>query len=237
LGSNSYIPIQVVDIDKWKAESIDSRYADVVDERASELAHILTQRRGGEDFKAIQYSLREILRNAVEHSIGRVLSFFAQYWPNGTPRSAEIVIWDNGCGLRQSLNTNYAGMIGSDSEALQLSLRPGVSGVTEEERAYQPEDIRNSGFGLYTTSRFASEVGFFRMISGSAGLTLHGNTIVHHDWIFQGTCVQLKLDLDRIGNVSEKMARIISEGEAVINGSQGEVASPASRALSKWLSD
>lgn len=30
-GSNSYVPIQVVDIDKWKSESIDSRYADVVD--------------------------------------------------------------------------------------------------------------------------------------------------------------------------------------------------------------
>lgn len=236
-GSNTYLPIQAVEIDKWKSEAIDGRYADVVDERASELAHILTQRRDGQHFLALQYSLREILRNSVEHSMGKILAFFAQYWPNGNPRTAELVIWDNGCGLRKTLINNYGEKAGSDRAALHLSLQPGVSGVPEQERKFQFEDIRNSGFGLYTTSRLASESGLFRIISGSAGITLNGKAIVDHDWRFEGTCVQVRLELDKIGNVTERMAQIIAEGEALFDAERGEVASPASRAFSKWLSE
>lgn len=237
LGSSTYVPIQIIRIDDWKSEAPDARYADVVEERASELAHILTQRRGVADFMALQYSLREILRNSVEHSMGELVSFFAQYWKNKKPPIAEIVIWDNGCGLRETLTQNFGSKVASDREALHLSIQPGVSGVTEREREHQPEDIRNSGFGLYTTSRFASESGLFRMISGSAGITVNDSSIVNHDWRFQGTCVQIKLKLDEIGNVSERIARIIAEGEAVFDGATGRVASAASRTFSKWLGD
>lgn len=81
LGSNTYLPIHVFDMDDWKAASGDRPYAEIVEEKSSELAHVLTQERNGGLFTAVQYSLREMMRNSVGHSFGDLLVVFAQYWP------------------------------------------------------------------------------------------------------------------------------------------------------------
>ncbi|MCK0139172.1 ATP-binding protein [Aliiroseovarius sp. F47248L] len=234
IGSNTYIPIQSISIDKIKIASGDRPYGEIVEEKASELTHILTQERSGDLFVALSYSLREIMRNAVEHSEGSNVVLFGQYWPkNG---NAEIVLLDDGVGITKTLGdcVGYEGK--SDQELLECSLEPGVTGTTEAERAHQDPSYRNSGFGLYVTSEFCAEHGLFQLISGSRGITRKKKALVHHDWLFEGTCVQLSLDTRNLKNAGEQIEEIIARGEKLVpEHIATKTASKASRIKSSWL--
>lgn len=208
-GSGNYVPIQVFDLNEMKVASGDRPYGEIIEEKASELAHILTQQGSGEVFKALQFSIREMMRNSIEHSLGGKVVFLGQYWP--TKHEAEIVLCDDGCGVSKTLRTTQ--VVQSDKEGLSLALRPGISGVTEFEKSHQDEPYRNSGFGLYVTSRLCSERGVFRIISGNAGLTLGGDDPTLHDWQFNGTSIQMKIRTDGLADVEGRIKSIVDEGE------------------------
>jgi hypothetical protein len=208
-GSGNYVPIQVFDLTKMKVALGDRPYAEIIEEKASELALILTQQRSGEVFIALQYSIREMMRNSIEHSLGDRVVFLGQYWP--TKHEAEIVLCDDGCGVSETLRTTEE--VQSDKKGLPLALRPSISGVTEFEKSHQDEPYRNSGFGLYVTSRLCSEQGVFRIISGNAGLTRRGDVLTPHDWRFNGTCIQMKIRTDGLADVEGRIKSIVDEGE------------------------
>ncbi len=191
-GSSTYLPIQSIDVNSLKEASGDRPYAEIVEEKSAELAGVLTQCDNGGVYTAIQYALREMLRNSVEHSFGDRIGLFGQFWP--AKNLAEIVLYDNGIGIRRAITESGENTAASTEEALVLALRPGVSGVSENERQYQHENWRNSGFGLYVTSRFCSERGIFRVISEDAGLTMNKLGDARHNWRFDGTCIQMKLN-------------------------------------------
>ncbi len=231
-GSANYVPIQVFDLERLREVSGDRPYAEIVEEKASELAHVLTQKRSGGVFVALQYLLREVMRNAIEHSFGTKLSFFAQNWSR--KNQSEIVICDNGVGIREGLKG--ANRVSSDTEALRLALKPGVSGVTEREKSYQNEHYRNSGFGLYASSRFCSERGVFRLLSSGAGLTANRTSLTDHDWRFSGTCVQMKIDTTDLENAERRILEIIEDGNnALAACGSDHRASTASKQVSGWI--
>jgi hypothetical protein len=228
-GSGNYVPIQFFDLNEMKVASGDRPYAEIIEEKASELALILTQQRSGEVFIALQYSIREMMRNSIEHSLGDRVVFLGQYWP--TKHEAEIVLCDDGCGVSETLRTTEE--VQSDKKGLPLALRPSISGVTEFEKSHQDEPYRNSGFGLYVTSRLCSEQGVFRIISGNAGLTRRGDVLTPHDWRFNGTCIQMKIRTDGLADVEGRIKSIVDEGERELAAAGHErEASSASKSIS-----
>lgn len=236
MGSNTYIPIQTFSAEAIKIASGDRPYGEIVEEKASELTHVLTQKRSGDLFVALSYSLREIMRNSIEHSFGKNVVLFGQYWPrNG---NAEIVLFDDGVGIAEALSNNEERKAKPALELLECALQPGVTGTTEAERAYQDPSYRNSGFGLFVTSEFCAQHGLFRVISGKHGITRNRGSLVHHDWSFDGTCVQLSLNTRNLQNAAEQIESIIARGEELVpEQSPIKTASKASRLQSSWLQE
>jgi hypothetical protein len=98
LGSPNYIPITFLDIDDLKQASGDRPYAEIMVEKAAELTKVLMQEDNGPVFDVISYSIREMLRNAAEHSQSSVVVIFGQFWPQ--KHRAEIALFDAGIGIK-----------------------------------------------------------------------------------------------------------------------------------------
>lgn len=227
-GSKNYVPIHLFDLDKLKINSGDEPYGKIVSEESLKLAEVLTQSNKGGVFVAVEYAIREVLRNAVEHGLGSKAALLGQYWPKR--EVAEIVICDNGVGIAETLKGQYD--TENTLDALSLSLKPGVSGTSDIEREHQNPYFRNSGFGLYTTSTFCAEHGLFRVISTDAGVTRQSNNLKRHNWSFDGTCVQMKIRTNDLNDSAAEIQRIIEVGEAEIGTHLS--ASTASKQTSGW---
>lgn len=229
-GSNTHVPIQLIDLNRLKEISGDRPYVEIVEEKSDELARVLLGSAQHGAFNSIRYSIREVLRNSVEHSEGGVVIYFGQYWPNRS--EAEIVIYDTGKGITASLTE--AGIVDGANHhlALRKAIEPGVTGVSAAERASQEPDTRNSGFGLYVTSRYCSEFGAFRLLSHGAALTVNHQEISDQNWRFNGTCVQMKIRTNLDGSGGQRILEIINEGERSLReAGNNEGASNASRSL------
>jgi anti-sigma regulatory factor (Ser/Thr protein kinase) len=108
----------------------------------------------------IKYVMSELVRNALEHSHsshGAIVS--AQYFKKSNRIS--IGVADRGIGIKSAINTSYATR--SDREAIELALRPGITGTTKKigGTAY------NAGAGLFFTKSIAKvSRDFFVLYSG-----------------------------------------------------------------------
>lgn len=88
----------------------------------------LAQRVEGDLHDTLAFCIREILRNAVEHSHTEKVRFAAQYWP--TLDRVEFAVLDHSRGIRAALGPNPHVNPKNDREALNLALMPGVSGTS-----------------------------------------------------------------------------------------------------------
>lgn len=210
-GSSTYTPIEVFSIRQLQIEAGEEPYGKYVSSKARKLAKILSQQETGPLFDLFEYTFREIMRNAVEHSRGEELIVFGQFWPAN--EEAEIVVMDNGIGIARNLYDNESIECANNREALKFALMPGITGVPRQVRAKQDEHWGNSGFGLYVTSRFCSETGLFRVFSGSSALTLAKGIQTEHNWSFSGTCVQMRLSTARAQKRAERISEIVNEGQ------------------------
>jgi hypothetical protein len=208
-----YLPVTVYSIPELRAaaKSRSVPFGLEVAQLSSGLAEILCQCADGYLHDLFEYTVREIVRNCVEHSRGSRLVLAGQYWP--LRGDAEIVVLDDGVGIAENLYENEYVDCRTNIEALKCALLPGISSVSLRERVEQDDKWGNSGFGLYVTSRICSESGSFRLISGSNGLTLANGVQTEHPWEFQGTCVQMKFRVEKNLNQIERIQEIIREGE------------------------
>ena len=152
-GSNTYIPVTKIDAEiDFKGEYC---LGEAIERKSKELARILTQEE--ELSKIFTFCIREMLRNAIEHSEKSVVWICAQYWP--MYNRAEIAILDEGIGVKSSLGSNilYKQDIHTTEDALKLSLEPGVSESKISKRETNP--WANSGFGLYMASSICKKMG------------------------------------------------------------------------------
>ena len=225
-GSRNFTPITAYNLDALREASGDRPYAEIIEEKSTELTRLLLRTDSGDVFAIIQYSIREILRNCMEHSEARGAIVFGQYWP--TTGEADIVIYDTGIGLQGSLLS--AGLLAESNSrrAIELALEPGVSAISEAERQYQDQHYRNSGFGLYVTSTFFGNFGNFKVITGDCGLDIKKGKRNFHDWNFQGTCINLRFNANSITAGREEIRRIVQEGEQKIGGKTAASASSKS---------
>lgn len=133
---------------------------DIIERRSEHLAKILSREEHGNLVDALTYSIREVMRNVIEHSKSRSIEYCAQFWP--TYNKVEIAIIDNGIGLRQSLSSNPFIQVQCDSDAIQQALMPAISSKNFKGVIIDRDDPwHNSGFGLYMISRICRLGGAF----------------------------------------------------------------------------
>lgn len=225
-GSGSYLPITIFDADVIRKGAADNfePVGEFIDNEAKRMAAILSRSDAGDIFDTLAYSIREIVRNVIEHSNADQFGFCAQYWP--TYNSVELAILDRGVGIRDSLSRNSKLIIKDDRDALNLSLMPGVSGnpsSTSKRRTY--DFWANAGFGLYMTSRLCREGGSFFIASGTTGLYLSEEKRKYLNTPFNGTAIRLSLNTNRIRSLSDRLARYREEANLPFDSYTASVAS------------
>ncbi|MFB2752195.1 hypothetical protein ACE02G_00855 [Shewanella xiamenensis] len=211
-GSGTYIPITIYDVDEIKQTAADNFEAvgQFIETQAEQMASVLTRSNSGVLYDTLTYSIREIIRNVIEHSESDQFGFCAQYWPYyGT---VELSILDRGIGIREGLSGNPHLNIANDSEALNLCLMPGISGKAYKGARRNPNDVwANSGYGLYMTSRLCREGGSYFIASGKTGIYLSENKKRYLETPFDGTAIKLTLNTTRLSSLSEMLGRYRKE--------------------------
>jgi len=108
----------------------------------------------------IKYVVSELVRNALEHAASQVGAFAcAQYYKN--TKRVSIGVADAGIGIQASMSRSHP--VRSSLEAIELALRPGITGTTAR---YGGTEY-NAGAGLFFTKAIArASRNFFVIYSG-----------------------------------------------------------------------
>ncbi len=238
-GSAQYIPLTILRTEEITDEAATNftEAQQVVENRAGDLARILTRNKEGDLLDALTYSVREIIRNVIEHSESEFVAYCGQYWPMYD--KVEIAIIDGGMGLENSLRQNPYISVTDNSEALQLALMPAISSKTYKGvRSRKDDPWQNSGYGLYMTSRLCRLGGNFLIVSGDHAIRLDevGKTHIDLGHFYEGTAIRMVLDTSRLGTLSSMMEGFRKEGYEIAKEFKGAgtyKASTASQMLSK----
>lgn len=135
-----------------------------------------------ESLSAIEYSLNEILDNAINHSEAEGC-FVSIY---NTDDVIKFIIVDEGIGIKKSMQKNHPDLRG-DIRCIEESIKEGVSGTGQKGR----------GNGLYISCQMAQDSGFCRIWSGMGYLQLGENADLRAQRSsipMSGTYVQLELN-------------------------------------------
>lgn len=214
-GSKRYIPLKIFHCDELiKSAALKGiEVGDAVEGESQHMAAMLCGADSGAVFDTLTYSVRELMRNVVEHSEAKQFGICAQYWP--TKGKVEVAILDRGIGLRESLKNNPHLDASDDKRAINYALMPAVSGKAfKGARQKQKGPWANSGFGLYMTSRICRNGGTFFVASGDTGMLLTKKTEAkrYFDCVFQGTAIRMVVRTDQLSELREALEIYRNEG-------------------------
>jgi len=216
LGGRTYIPLTYyrTEVLRRDAESTGRDIGDEVEAQSKRLSETLSGQDDGDVYETLSYSIREIMRNVVEHAQIDRFGICAQYWP--TKGRAEVAILDRGIGLRQSLSGNPHIDASTDKSAINYALMPAVSGKAFKgaRRAQKRGPWTNSGFGLYMTSRISRNGGNFFVASGDTGMLLtsgkDGKRYI--ETTLCGTAVRLNIRTENLDSLRTSLEKFRNEG-------------------------
>jgi len=205
-GSDKYEPIRFLDLKEIEQEAADEylEVHDGIQRRSHELAKLLIRDDLPDVIETLAYSLREIIRNSLEHARVEGVWYCAQYWPSRD--LVELALLDQGIGIRRSLGRNPHLSLASDQEALKQALQPGISGVAYKGAPKRRADVwQNSGFGLYMTSRLAEKHGEFFIGSGDAGLVLSKGKESATTFGLAGTAISIRFKPQKVAALPDTL--------------------------------
>lgn len=215
-GSRNYIPLTYFDstVLRQAAARHGLDVGDEVEAQSKRLAETLAGADEGEVFETLAYSIREIMRNVVEHAQVERFGVCAQYWP--TKGRAEVAIVDRGIGLRESIKANPHIDASTDKSAINYALMPAVSGKAFKgaRRLEKRGPWTNSGFGLYLTSRICRNGGNFFISSGTTGMLLTSgkDSKRYYDTSLDGTAVRLTIRTENLDSLKNALAKYRADG-------------------------
>lgn len=213
---SSYIPITIIDVETLRQEARDSYEAvgQIVENYSENLAKLLTSQKDTILVDTLTFCFREIIRNVVEHSDSKKITFCAQYWPNLA--KAEIVVLDRGKGIRNSLNENATlPDIENDKDALNFALLPSISSKVpygKKQKNRSGDFWKNTGFGLYMTHRIAGMGGDFFIASGRHGLRWTQDIKTDYAVRLKGTILRMVIKTNNINGLQETLGKFRDEG-------------------------
>lgn len=214
-GSKRYIPLKIFRCDQLRTSAAEKsiEVGDEVESESQHMAAMLCGTDSGPIYDTLTYSVREMIRNVVEHSEANQFGICAQYWP--TKNRVEVAILDRGIGLRASLQKNPHLDASDDKRAINYALMPAVSGKAfKGARQKQRGHWANSGFGLYMTSRICRNGGNFFVGSGNTGMLLTKKTEAkrYFDCNFTGTAIRMVVKTDQIADLRDTLETYRNEG-------------------------
>lgn len=214
-GSRRYIPLTIFRCDDLiqRAAEKGVEVGDEVEGESKRMAAILCGDDSGPIFETLAYSVRELMRNVVEHSEASQFGICAQYWP--TKNRVEVAILDRGIGLRSSLQNNPHIDASDDKRAINYALMPAISGKAfKGARQKTKGHWANSGFGLYMTNRICRNGGNFFIASGKTGMlvTKKAEAKKYIDCLFSGTAIRMVVKTDSINDLRDSLEKYRNEG-------------------------
>jgi hypothetical protein len=214
-GSKRYIPLTLLQCDQLVKSAVEKgvEVGDEVEENSKHMAAMLCGSDSGAVFDTLSYSVREMIRNVVEHSKAPQIGICAQFWPS--KNRVEVAVLDRGIGLRQSLSNNPHLDASTDKRSINYALMPAVSGKAfKGARKKQRGPWANSGFGLYMTSRICRNGGSFFVASGDTGmlLTKKEQAKRYYDCSFVGTAIRMVVRTDQIAELKDALDIYRDEG-------------------------
>jgi hypothetical protein len=208
-GSSTFIPVTLRKKADLFANQPRLRAAgDIIQEDAEKLSCVLSQSSAGTLFDTLSYSIREIIRNVIEHSRADEFLFAAQCWV--ATGVAEIAIADAGIGIKAGLESHGKFSPADDGDALWLATQAGVSGALIPRNSDDP--WVNSGYGLYMAQGLADGARGFTLASGSAALLSGDGRQTSVACAIKGTCVVLRV---RAGSMplKQRLSDLVAAGE------------------------
>jgi hypothetical protein len=233
----NYIPITIVECAPNGQILTQAERSEAIDNQAVHLARVLSHLGSGPVYDAIQYALREIIRNIFEHSGANMFLISGQFYPKH--RTVQIIISDTGQGIPNSLrfNSNFKSL--GDKDCINLALMPGVSGNERAMRSSGGDIWQNSGDGLYMISRLARNEGLMTIISGQSLIHIHSNDTIRESKEnfaisnFAGTLIRVGIRITE-EDLAKKLHGWAQEGRDIardIRGAKQITASAASLLL------
>jgi hypothetical protein len=214
-GSESYLPMTILSCEELTGAAAERgvEVGEEVESQSRHLAAMLSGDNQGPLFETLAYSLRELMRNVVEHSKANVFGICAQHWPS--KQKVEVAILDRGIGVRSSLSHNPHLDASDDKRALNYALMPAVSGKAfKGSRVKQRGHWANSGFGLYMTSRICRTGGTFFISSGEVGmlLTKASEAKRYFECALGGTAIRMVMRTNQVDDLNATLERFRNEG-------------------------
>jgi len=213
-GSGSYVPITIFETEKVQREASAAglEVGDQVELTSRRMSAVLCGEDSGALFDTLTYSIREIIRNVIEHSKAERFGICAQYWPSRD--RVEVAILDRGIGLRRALSANPHIDVSNDKKAINFALMPAVSGKAYKgSRIKQRGNWGNSGFGLYMTNRICRNGGNFFIASGDTAMLLNrGEGKRYYECSLDGTAVRMVINTSELKELRESLERYRAEG-------------------------
>lgn len=215
-GNRNYLPLTYFQSSELQRSAIYAGHdvGDEVEAHSKRLTQTLVGESDGEMFETLSYSIREIMRNVVEHAAVDQFGVCAQYWP--TKGRAEVAIVDRGMGLRESIKANPHIDASTDKQAINYALMPAVSGKAFKgaRRLEKRGPWTNSGFGLYMTSRICRNGGTFFIASGETGMLLTSGkgSKRYIQTCLNGTAVRLSIRTENLSSLKDSLARYRADG-------------------------
>lgn len=207
--SFTYLPITILDASEMRLNAMDRMQpvGEYIEHVVKGLTRILLQSDNTNTYGVLAYSLREIIRNVIEHSESELFALCAQYWPS--IHKASLAIIDRGIGIRQSLSANPYLHLTTDLDALKQSIMPGISGKMYKGKKNNPYDHwQNSGYGLYMTSAICNKGGSFFIGSGTSGIEMQEDKMEVYDIYINGTILNLTIDTTQITRVEDMLMEL-----------------------------
>jgi len=213
-GNSSFIPISILVRKNIQSDAFNQgiEVGNLVEGMCQDMAKMLCREEEGDNFDTLAYSMRELMRNVVEHSDSDKLAYCAQYWPS--KNRVELAIIDRGIGLLKGLSPNPHINPDTDKEAINYALMPAISGKAYKGARKQRGEWINSGFGLYMTSRICRNGGTFLIASGKTAMLLTDKSDGkrYYDCDFEGTAIRMIIKTDKVNDLSKSLERYRDEG-------------------------
>ena len=213
-GSLDYLPITIFETKEVEREALIKgvEVGSYIEATSQRLSGVLSGGEEGPLFDTLTYSIREIMRNAVEHSDADRFGICAQHWPS--KKRVEVAILDRGQGLRETLSKNPHIDASDDKKAINFALMPAISGKAFKGSKLQRRgNWTNSGFGLYMTNRICRNGGNFFIASGASAMLLTKSTGKRYfDCALDGTAVRMVIDTGNLSGLRESLDQYREEG-------------------------
>lgn len=216
-GSGNYVPITEIRIKDLRIESYEKseEIQDTIERKSISLSKVLSQ--GNIVLQeVISYSIRELMRNIVEHADSEDIWIAAQAWTSKD--LVEIAILDEGVGIKQAISVNPNLEIESEEDAIRISIEPGISGKAFRHKGRMRKQKGsiwdNSGYGLYVTSEICQLGGTFLICSGGCALIMSNNKYKTRSTNFKGTAIRMRLKISEINKFGASLIQsIVKRGE------------------------